>query len=362
MTEPVAHENFDPYHKWLGISPKDQPPHHYRLLAIDLFESDPDVISAAADKQMAFIRSFQTGKNAQFSHKILNEIAAARVCLLNVPKKAFYDGTLRARIAAAGALPAPRRAEPLPVTAVVPVDDAILVVAEPADPDFHGSLPLQLDGSARSQIRKKKSKRATILPLVAVGAMLAICAVAIAVVMSRTPETHVSRADANPNGNPRKDAELPDVTPATQGNKPQVPADPVQPTPPKSPLRPVESSDKDAKNKLFRENQPKVKSVHVPQSETPAKPTEAEKPKTPEELDKQLADAKTPEDYKAVAGEALRSASKAMDASQQVEAKKLLLKALIAARKSRDFKLIVKVTRTLAEPESAKEILAEKDN
>jgi hypothetical protein len=36
---------FDPYHKWLGILPKDQPPHHYRLLAIEPFESDPDVIA-----------------------------------------------------------------------------------------------------------------------------------------------------------------------------------------------------------------------------------------------------------------------------------------------------------------------------
>ena len=41
MTEPAARENFDPYHKWLGISPKDQPPHHYRLLGIDLFEVRP---------------------------------------------------------------------------------------------------------------------------------------------------------------------------------------------------------------------------------------------------------------------------------------------------------------------------------
>ena len=38
-------ESFDPYHKWLGIPPQDQPPHYYRLLGIELFESDPDVIS-----------------------------------------------------------------------------------------------------------------------------------------------------------------------------------------------------------------------------------------------------------------------------------------------------------------------------
>ncbi|MGO8752923.1 MAG: hypothetical protein ACLQNE_43835 [Thermoguttaceae bacterium] len=34
---------FDPYHQWLGIPPKDQPSNHYRLLGVDLCESDPDV-------------------------------------------------------------------------------------------------------------------------------------------------------------------------------------------------------------------------------------------------------------------------------------------------------------------------------
>jgi len=33
-------EDFDPYYKWLGILPKDQPPHNYRLLGIELFEED----------------------------------------------------------------------------------------------------------------------------------------------------------------------------------------------------------------------------------------------------------------------------------------------------------------------------------
>ena len=31
---------FDPYHKWLGIPPQDQPPNHYRLLGVELFETD----------------------------------------------------------------------------------------------------------------------------------------------------------------------------------------------------------------------------------------------------------------------------------------------------------------------------------
>jgi hypothetical protein len=43
---------FDPYHKWLGIPPKDQPADHYRLLAIERFEADPEVIETAANVRM----------------------------------------------------------------------------------------------------------------------------------------------------------------------------------------------------------------------------------------------------------------------------------------------------------------------
>ena len=80
-------ETYDPYFKWLGIPKADQPPHGYRLLGIELFESDADVISNAADGRMAQIKSFQTGKFAAVSQKLLNEIAAAKICLLNPAKE-----------------------------------------------------------------------------------------------------------------------------------------------------------------------------------------------------------------------------------------------------------------------------------
>ena len=43
-----ASTGFDPYHKWLGIPPEEQPPNHYRLLGLPPFEADLDVIDAAA--------------------------------------------------------------------------------------------------------------------------------------------------------------------------------------------------------------------------------------------------------------------------------------------------------------------------
>lgn len=91
-------DRFDPYRKWLGVPPEDQPPHHYRLLGIEPFEADPDVIANAADGRMAQVKNFQIGKYSQQSQKILNEIAAAKVCLLNPEKKAEYDRQLRPRL------------------------------------------------------------------------------------------------------------------------------------------------------------------------------------------------------------------------------------------------------------------------
>ena len=90
----IQKEDFDPYYKWLAIPPEEQPPDHYRLLACKPFETDPDVIANAADARMVQVKSFQTGTHSKLSQQILNELAAARVCLLNPQKKAEYDRAL----------------------------------------------------------------------------------------------------------------------------------------------------------------------------------------------------------------------------------------------------------------------------
>jgi hypothetical protein len=89
---------FDPYHRWLGIPPKDQPANLYRLLAISLFESDPDVIDQAADQRVRHLRSLATGPNGELTQKLLNEVAAARIALLNDERRAAYDAKLRQQL------------------------------------------------------------------------------------------------------------------------------------------------------------------------------------------------------------------------------------------------------------------------
>src|SRR3569623_5645 len=89
---------FDAYHKWLGILPKDQPQHLNRLLGLETFVSDPDVIEGAADRQLSSLRRYQSGEHAALVSKLLNEVAQARLCLLNPKSKQRYDEELRERL------------------------------------------------------------------------------------------------------------------------------------------------------------------------------------------------------------------------------------------------------------------------
>ncbi len=176
-------EPFDAYRKWLGIPPKDQPPHHYRLLALELFEDDLDIISNAADRIMAHVRTFQAGPHSAESQKLLNELAGARRCLLDPVQKAAYDQMLRDRLLAApspgGHPPAPVPVAPLrPVAAPVPLAAPI---AQPYVPP-PAAAPLSADTSAcaptistYSPPRRRIGWHAPLGALI-VGATLVVCA------------------------------------------------------------------------------------------------------------------------------------------------------------------------------------------
>jgi hypothetical protein len=47
-------EAFDPYHRWLGIRPEEQPANHYRLLGLALFEDNVEAIRDAAAQRMSW--------------------------------------------------------------------------------------------------------------------------------------------------------------------------------------------------------------------------------------------------------------------------------------------------------------------
>lgn len=91
-------DSFDPYHVWLGIAPVNQPPNHYRLLGIELFEQCGDVIDAAASRQSMALRDLTKDEHGKLAEKLLEEVGTARVCLLNSEEKGRYDAKLRSEL------------------------------------------------------------------------------------------------------------------------------------------------------------------------------------------------------------------------------------------------------------------------
>jgi hypothetical protein len=109
--------DFDPYYKWLGIPPAEQPPTYYRLLGIRREETDAEVIANAADRMMRQLRKYQSGPQATLSQKLLNEVAQAKYCLSDPEKRAAYEAILdRRQPVASGA--SHRRSVPPRVTAL----------------------------------------------------------------------------------------------------------------------------------------------------------------------------------------------------------------------------------------------------
>lgn len=197
---------FDPFHKWLGIPPNEQPPNHYRLLGLSLFESDPDVIDAATEQRVSFLSQCATGTHVEESQKLLNAVAAARLCLLNLHQKAAYDARLRAR-----------QAPPTIVTSAAPfvtrrteagdlhadrsgADQAILALAELAHAD-------------RGRARSSRPRRAPFAAFIAVvTASLVIWGVWHAVSSRPQPNdaSGVAELDRSPSRPPRL-LQVPDI-------------------------------------------------------------------------------------------------------------------------------------------------------
>lgn len=96
----VASSDFDAYYVLLGIPPKDQPPNYYRLLGLEQFESDDEIISMAAERQMGYLMPHESGDHVDEVARLASEVSRARLCLLDPSKKKDYDESLAAEIEA----------------------------------------------------------------------------------------------------------------------------------------------------------------------------------------------------------------------------------------------------------------------
>jgi hypothetical protein len=114
-----AQGDIDPYAEWLSIGQDNRPITHYALMGFSqaeaagligrpLTEREAKRVEAAADRNMGFVRNYQNGKYSNLSQRILNELSAAKIALLDAQKKASYDATLGVSLQIGGAIPGVR--------------------------------------------------------------------------------------------------------------------------------------------------------------------------------------------------------------------------------------------------------------
>jgi len=85
----------DFYSEWLSIPESPRPPSPYDLLGITTSESNPVAVIAAAERQLACVREFQTGPHSAESQRIGAEISHARDAILEtLAKKAVAEAAI----------------------------------------------------------------------------------------------------------------------------------------------------------------------------------------------------------------------------------------------------------------------------
>ncbi|HND52664.1 MAG TPA: hypothetical protein PLV92_09720, partial [Pirellulaceae bacterium] len=165
-------DSFDPYHSLLGIPPAEQPANHYRMLGVSLFEASRDVISNAADARMTYLRSLQTGPRAALTQRILNELSAARLVLLDPQKKAEYDRQLAAQLQTQTPSPPQLQSQGHPRPQVTRQPSTSLLasqIAQPAPPNAEGEF--QVTAAARTS---RAGRHSTPIAALAIGG--SVCA------------------------------------------------------------------------------------------------------------------------------------------------------------------------------------------
>lgn len=278
-------EPFDPYYKWLGIPADEQPPHYYRLLALRLFEPDADVVEAAAEQRMAHVRIYQTGPYAGLSQRILNELAAARICLLNPEKRWAYDQALRLKLTSPPPIAVPIRPPALPVRPNVATewqDPTAVPLDFVTEGEAHRLLTRRRGGRERSPVGALVGVSAIVLAAIAIAFFVKAVLTRQQVVVSPVVEV-ADETDLNPASDESPSAEPATAEADEPPSFPKVDPHPVTlPDPPPDPL-----ADFRERMRQFRENArrerksaPRPTPKPAPESAASSKPTPS--PETPQ--------------------------------------------------------------------------------
>ncbi|HWE04789.1 MAG TPA: hypothetical protein VG326_20455 [Tepidisphaeraceae bacterium] len=207
----------DLYSIWLKVAPGPRPPDHYALLGLPRFCQSQEQIEAAAQRQLDELDRHSLHNDIprrEACHRMMNEVARARIALTNPQKRAAYDLTLDPEHKPKPPAPIPSVPTPPPAPAFVSPPPAAVsssASAEAAESPKHAaarSNPLVAAAMANPAL--------WIVPLICI----ALLAVAINHVMRQSPPTTVATA-VSPSSKPSApsiSAPIAKVPGTTRGN------------------------------------------------------------------------------------------------------------------------------------------------
>ena len=105
----------DRYSQWLGIEEGARPPDHYTLLGIERFCSNADLIDTAAHRRLDLLDRYSLAgsrESRDACQEMMNEVARARVVLMNLQRREEYNRQLGGQVAGESGQPAQTVEEP----------------------------------------------------------------------------------------------------------------------------------------------------------------------------------------------------------------------------------------------------------
>ena len=156
----------DSYTEWLGAPPGPRPPDYYTLLGVDVFCRDMDAIERGARRQLTRLDEFALYPDRDTRDAVqdmMNEVARARVDLVNPKRRPAYDRKLAQRLGVplpaepAPAVQAETTIAPPPIEPRSPTEIAPEATAElqPATEEV-GSVAAQFEAGVWAHLQKWK--------------------------------------------------------------------------------------------------------------------------------------------------------------------------------------------------------------
>ena len=188
----------DFYTEWLGVPPDPRPPDYYTLLGVDIFCRDQDIIELAARRQLMRLDEFALYPDRDTRDAVqdmMNEVARARVDLVNPNRRLAYDRQLAQRLGVAVPPEVPAAVEAEMQSAPLPIEPEPSLQATPVAVEEVVDVATQFETRVWAHLQKWKLNAQEQRLLLAEAAALGVTVVEAMDIIERIDSEHDALAE-----------------------------------------------------------------------------------------------------------------------------------------------------------------------